>query len=193
MKQDNQVKSIFNRGFQIPPMFSDNFRQTGPEWNRITKIDFEASGRILMCHLIVEHYMTNLIKLLSPEDFNWAESRMTFSQKFKLISKIEAFNEFNFIKGIESLNKIRNKFSHNLLATISETDIKVFRTFVDRFYKKSKSKKFSEYFDKIAIIELYTLVVCSYFAGYCTSIVDLDKIKKKEHNIDYQNELSLPT
>jgi len=188
-----KIKSIFNEGFQIPPMFPDNFRQTGTEWNRISKIDFETSGRILMCHLIVEHYMTNSIKLLTPEDFDWDEARMTFSQKLKLICKIEAFNEFNFIKGIESLNKLRNKFSHNLLATISETDTKVFRTLIDRFYKKNKPKEFSDNFDKVAIIELYTYIVCSYLAGYCTAIVDLEKKDKKDHNINNHNESSLPT
>jgi hypothetical protein len=108
---DNTKSRQKNHG-GLPPMFADSFRDNGPEWKRISGVDFEGIGRILACHLIIEHYLSKLIEFQTPKEFDWDESKLTFAQKVKILRKYEPLIAHDFIKGVEVLNRIRNKFSH---------------------------------------------------------------------------------
>ncbi len=165
------MKSIFTKDSGIPPMFSESFRDVGPEWKRLSGIDFEIVGRILICHLIIEHYLTNLIELKTSKEFDWSETKLTFAQKQKLTRKIDALAETKFSRGIEIVNKIRNKFSHNLLAKIDEAYILELRTIINTFRKSQKSEEISTEYEEIAVVEIFTSMVCAFIAGYCSSIV----------------------
>ena len=105
-----KIPNIFSHD-NLPPLFSDKFREIGPEWKRLTGIDFERVGRILTCHLIIEHYLTNYIELQSPNEFDWSEARLTFSQKLKLAKKTSGLKEASIFKGIESSGFGAWKFS----------------------------------------------------------------------------------
>lgn len=76
--------TMFDENDGIPPRFGNNFRHDGPKWGKITGVDFDSIGRILVCHLCIEHYIDNLIELSTPLKFNWESSRMSFSQKLNL-------------------------------------------------------------------------------------------------------------
>jgi len=115
--------AVFSENDGIPPRFGANFRDEGPKWEKVTGLDFEAIGRILVSHLILEHYINNLIELSTPREFNWDRSRLTFSQKLKLVSKIEILEKSKFNIGIEILNSIRNNLSHTILATVDEKKV----------------------------------------------------------------------
>jgi hypothetical protein len=174
-KRGTPSPKVFGVDFTIPPMFSETFRKS-PEWEIIKNIDYETTGKILICLLILEHYVTNLITLLTPEDLNWNGTRMTFNQKITLISKMGAFTDPEFIKGIEIINGIRNKYSHNLLASIAESNIQELKRIIIKFRGRSEIPNDAK---NIVVIEAFTYLVCAYIAGYCTALVDFETKKPK--------------
>lgn len=171
--------AFFEENDGIPPRFGANFRDDGPKWEKVNGLDFEAIGRILICHLSIEHYINNLIDLSTPSDFNWDKSRLTFSQKMNLISNLHILNANNLIKGIEILNSIRNKLSHDMLGTIDEQKlIHLKKILLDTLcHKKSEKKQKDiiqhvELFGPHAIIERFTSIVCAKIAGYCIYLIN---------------------
>jgi hypothetical protein len=163
----------------IPPRFGANFRNEGPKWEKVSGIDFEIIGRILVCHLCIEHYIDNLIYLSTPENFEWNESRMSFSQKLKLIRKMKFIEATKFYKGIEILNSIRNDLSHNMLAKIDEVKFKKLESILLKYLCNNKSKEEQDeiishmsLYSSVAIIERFTSLTCANIAGYCTSIIN---------------------
>src|SRR5258706_2169561 len=156
----------------LPPLFGENFSSTASDWKRLSGIEFEKVGRILICHLLIEHHINKLIELRGPSDFDWDESRLTFSQKIKLMRKDHAFREFDFIKGIQIINKLRNKFAHSLEFEIQEKDVLPIVEIINEFRKKHSSDKPMDFeHSTIATIEEFTGLFCAYFAGYCTSLL----------------------
>lgn len=177
-------KNLWTGDDGIPPKFNEDFMQNGPEWQKVKGLDFENIGRILICHLSIEHYINKLIEFQTPTDFNWDDSRLSFSQKLKLLSKNSRLNRHQIVKGIETLNKIRNKFSHNLEAKIDPVCVDVIREILFKFrvsVKKNESEKeikqFLDLYNDIALIESFTNFVCAFIAGYCHSLYS----QKKKH------------
>lgn len=170
--EKKKIDNIFSHD-SLPPLFSDSFRDLDVKWNRIEGINFDTVGRILICHLIIEHYINIFIELEASKAFDFTGAKLTFSQKLKLIYKVEAFKERGIIKGIETLNKIRNKFSHNLTVQIDEADIIFLKEVVDNIHKPEADE---HVYSDLAVIELFTSMTCAFMAGYCTHTVD----KRKE-------------
>lgn len=182
--------AVFEEGEGIPPRFADNFREEGPKWEKVTGLDFEAIGRILVCHLCIEHYLNNLIELSTPKPFDWDSSKMSFSQKLKLVGKVNILAKNKFTKGIEIVNNIRNKLSHNMLATIDETKVEQLKTILLEYKCKGKTPeekvKIIAHFDPFgphAIIESFTQIVCAMIAGFCSSLIN----KPSDSSFYYQH------
>lgn len=173
------VHAVFEEGEGIPPRFGNNFRDEGPKWEKVTGLDFEGIGRILVSHLCIEHYLNNLIELSSPKSFDWNSSKMTFSQKLKLVNKIEILDKSKFSKGIEIINNIRNRLSHNMLAAIDESKIEQLKKIILDYRCKGKTAiekdeivSHLDQFKTHGIVESFTQTVCALIAGYCTSIIN---------------------
>ena len=179
LKDFKLVHAVFDKNDGIPPRFGTNFREEGPQWEKVSGLDFEAIGRILVCHLSIEHYINNLIELSTPKLFDWDNSRMTFSQKLKLVGKIAILKRNKFDTGIEILNSIRNKLSHNMLATIDVNKYEQLKGILLDYLCRDKSEADKEetlshmsQYDTHAIIERFTSIVCALIAGYCTSLIN---------------------
>jgi len=172
MQSKKRLEKIFTKE-NLPPVFGENFKAGNYDWKKLTGIDFETVGRILVCHLLLEQHLNKLIELRTPVNFNWNESRLTFTQKLNLLKKDHAFAEYKFFKGLEVINKIRNKYSHSLEVQIAETDLRIISE-INSSSKKKQTSHVNEEFEhsQIAIIESFTLFFCSYIAGYCTCMVD---------------------
>jgi hypothetical protein len=188
------VHAVFDENDGIPPRFGSNFRDNGPKWEKVTGLDFEAIGRILVCHLSIEHYINNLIELSTPIHFDWDNTRMTFSQKLKLVSNINILNKNKFDKGIEILNNIRNKLSHNMLAKIDEVKFKELKQILLNYlcFEKSKEEikeieKHYSQFDTFAIIETFTSIVCAIIGGYCISLINIVDPEKSNAETYYKH------
>ena len=100
MTDKKKIDKVFSKD-NLPPLFGENFSASNHNWKRLTGVEFETVGRILICHLLTEHHISKLIELRAPSDFDWDEGRLTFSQKLKLIRKDHAFQEYDFGKGVE--------------------------------------------------------------------------------------------
>ena len=98
-----------------------HFEAENEKFKALIAREHDDLGRILKCHLIVEHYMNQfLISHYSINEFD--QIRLTFSQKSKLLPS-EA-NAVAFVKpGIQKLNLIRNKFGHRLDANLEDYDL----------------------------------------------------------------------
>jgi hypothetical protein len=168
--KNKRIEKIFT-GDSLPPLFSDSFRDLEVNWNKIEGVDFELVGRILICHLLLEHYINMFIELETSKEFDFNNARLSFSQKLKLISKIESFKEVGIIKGIEILNKIRNKFSHNLKVQIDSNDIVYIKSVVDKIGTNESSPADDNEYSDLATIESFTSMTCAFMAGYCTATV----------------------
>ena len=98
-----------------------NFNLENQKFIALMESPSDLMGRILKSHLVVEHYLE---EYLSKEyDLqNVASAKLTFFQKVSLIHN--QGKAASFVKpGILELNKIRNRFSHNLRANFSDSDI----------------------------------------------------------------------
>jgi hypothetical protein len=97
------------------------FNEVNERWDR----DVALIGRILRAHLHVEHYLAECIRHANPSLGNLDAARLTFAQKVELVS-IENFAFAHYVPGIKHLNKIRNRLAHNLGATVTDDDARVF-------------------------------------------------------------------
>jgi hypothetical protein len=172
MTEKKRLDKIFTHD-NLPPLFGENFSPGKHDWKRLSGIEFERIGRILTCHLLIEHHINKFIELRTPKEFDWDESRLTFSQKLKLVKKDHPFQKYKFIKGIEIINKIRNTYSHTLEVSIDEKDIHIINEILIAIREKHPSKDGEEYeHTALATIEALTSLFCAYFAGYCSSLID---------------------
>jgi len=176
MEQLNKkVDKIFNNG-SIPPIYGNNFSKGNLSWKRIDGIEFENIGRILICHLLIETHLNKLIELQMPKGFDIDAANLTFSQKLKMLQPNHIFKKVNFHKGITTINKIRNKFSHNIEAFMDHQDVEAIKLFlIDYDNKNIKDQKVeNDYnnYSNLAIIEDFTSLFCAYCAGYCSAIVE---------------------
>lgn len=172
-KKETFDKFFDDSSIKPPPLFSSNFRESGPEWIPLINVDYETIGRVLICHLVIEHYINNLLSLNTRPDIDWAKARLTFFQKIVLIKKMKIFidNDFDFVKGIEIINNIRNSFSHKINASIEKSKIKELSSITKKLDVGGRLNKLPIELENVAIIEFFTKIFCTYIAGYCDAVV----------------------
>lgn len=131
----------------------ESFNRENQKFIALMERSSDLMGRILKCHLIVEHYLE---KYLQDEYVlrEIASVRLTFFQKVSLIDN--SGRASSFVKpGIIELNKIRNRFSHNLSAVFSDDDIPNIIEIL-RLSRPNLST------DSIGKIEAFTTVACTF-------------------------------
>jgi hypothetical protein len=116
--------------------------------------DSSHIGKILKCHLILEHYLDNYIKNKNKIE-NLKEMRLSFYQKACLLPK-KGTSAAIVRPGILQINKIRNKFSHDFNASVSEQDISSLLPIIE--VARPKLKKASI----VRKIEGFTTVACTW-------------------------------
>ena len=91
-------------------------------WKRLDDIDFELLGYFLSSHLIIEHYIDELLKIFYA-DLDWESARLTFAQKISLLSNFKFPDKYNSLAAIKHLNSLRNKVSHRIGFKIDHQDL----------------------------------------------------------------------
>ena len=98
-----------------------HFNQENEQFKALLTQGHDVLGRILKCHLIVEHYLGRHLKMKFDLE-HIDEARLTFIQKARLLPA--AGSAASFVKpGIIKLNTIRNRFGHDLGAEIDEHEL----------------------------------------------------------------------
>jgi hypothetical protein len=144
----------------LPPLVG-GFADGKVTWQRLEAIDYGTLGYLLSCHLIIEHYLDHFIPTHTRAPLGWEGARLTFGQKVSLISKLPFPEPYNLPPTIKHLNSLRNKFSHNISAKLSEEDLLPFRQFLHKC-TKGESEIPS---DPQELLSLYMSIVCAYFAS----------------------------
>ena len=157
-------------GNGIPPILHD-YRNGKITWQQLEGIDYDLLGYFLSCHLIVEHYLNGYLKTSFPE-LRWNNARLSFGQKISLVSKEKFPDRYNCVPAIKHLNSLRNKISHNIDYIISLKDLDP----LIKYIEKSTDGKAEIPSETNKIIELFTTLVCAWFAGYIASQVNHSKL-----------------
>lgn len=116
--------------------------------------DHNILGRVLKCHLVVEHFLNRFLIAHFNID-NFQDIRLTFAQKANLLPNQGAAAAF--VKpGILQLNKIRNRFSHSLRTELSSEDLDSMRAILDIGSPEV------EFESPVDAIEAFTKVACAF-------------------------------
>jgi hypothetical protein len=159
----------------LPPLVG-GFTDGKVTWQRIETVDYDTLGYLLSCHLIIEHYLDNYLETRASASFGWQEAKLTFGQKISLVSKLPFPEPYDFSPAIKHLNSLRNKFSHNISATVSDKDLLPFRHCLEKCTKGECELPT----DVKDLLSLFTIMVCAFFAGSITSHAELKKITKRK-------------
>ena len=81
----------------------------------------DTLGRILKCHIVVEHYLERFLSTHFKID-NLGNARLSFAQKATLLPN-EGSAAALIKPGVLQLNRIRNRFAHSLGAELSDQDL----------------------------------------------------------------------
>ncbi|MDP1744546.1 MAG: hypothetical protein Q8L90_03150 [Bacteroidota bacterium] len=174
----DELKSYLEKSKGYPPIFSKTFREGEANWDEMKDVNFEMIGKILVCHLIVEHYISKVIEFITPKEFDWDDSRLTYNQKISLIRKVTFLHHRgNIVRGLKLINAIRNQYSHNLNATIKREDIEELRNFINSFNDLKGERQMPKNVTDINVIEIFTQSLCTFLAGCCTELVAHEKKK----------------
>jgi hypothetical protein len=171
-----KIKTFFSLD-NLPPLFGDNFVKGNINWKRLENVEFETLGRILVCHLLIETHLNKLLELRLPNGLDIDEANLSFNQKLKLMRNDKVFINHDFYNPISIVNKIRNKFSHNIEAVIEPNEIGIIESMLKKYNEENdKDSAFNidvSTHTSLAIIETFTSLFCAYTAGYCSALTDL--------------------
>jgi hypothetical protein len=144
--------------YGLPPLVAE-LDQGKVTWKSITSIDFELLGYFLSCHLIVEHYMDELLKTLYP-GLNWDAAKPTFGQRIALLSDLGLPERFDCVPAIKHLNSVRNKLSHRIDYTIDEKALLPLNQYVTKASEGGLVPT-----APIETLQLFVMLCCSTLAG----------------------------
>lgn len=89
-----------------------DFQRHNARFLTLIATDHDVIGRVLRVHLVVENFLNNFLpSFFGIEDFE--DLRLSFAQKAKMLPAGKS--SASFVRpGIIQLNKVRNKFGHEL-------------------------------------------------------------------------------
>nr|WP_100548124.1 MULTISPECIES: hypothetical protein [unclassified Pseudomonas] len=131
-----------------------HFHQENERFVALFAHDHDLLGRILKCHLIVEHYLDRyLSEKLGLQHLE--DARLTFAQKARLLPT--AGSAASFVKpGILRLNAIRNRFGHNLRADVHPGELGAINEVLE------VARRGVEFPGAVERIEAFTTVACTW-------------------------------
>ncbi|KAA8983346.1 hypothetical protein [Halospina sp. K52047b] len=149
--------------YPLPPLVGgfDNGKVT---WQSIESVNYDELGYLLSCHLIIEHYLDNFLATYPAAPFGWGAAKLTFSQKVALISELSFPEPYNIPPVIKYLNKLRNRFSHNINKSLTGADLLPISRFVDKCMAEGERNEDPPK-EPREVLHFFTLIVCSYFAS----------------------------
>ncbi|EAS45009.1 hypothetical protein C9J48_20670 [Photobacterium profundum] len=116
-----QIKQVAEKLIPHMEMLNAHFEESNSRFNSLMGKGHDDLGRVLKCHLIIEYYL-NLYLSHQYGISDIDQIRLSFAQKVNLLPK--QGNAVVYVKkGIERINKIRNRFGHKLDASICEGEL----------------------------------------------------------------------
>ncbi|HCG7383725.1 TPA: hypothetical protein NJ378_004566 [Vibrio parahaemolyticus] len=130
------------------------FQNKNSDFRALMETNHDELGRVLKCHLVIEHYLTIYFSNhYGIDDID--QIRLSFAQKVNLLP--DKGSAVSYVKkGIERVNKIRNRFGHKLDATICNGELNE----LDDVLKIMRPEVGSE--TPINRIENFTAIACTF-------------------------------
>lgn len=121
MRDVEGVEEVIRRLQPHMPEIEAIFDEENRRYIQLSQQDHDLIGRVLKCHLIVEHYLDRFLSShLNIEELS--DVKLSFYQKAKLLPSKESAAAF--VKpGILKLNSIRNQFGHTLHPALTVADL----------------------------------------------------------------------
>ncbi|MBF4494458.1 hypothetical protein IR010_18075 [Flavobacterium sp. MR2016-29] len=117
MRIIDKIEEVIKQFSQHFDKIEDEFNLHNDYFKSLIYSEHDTIGQVLKHHLVVEHYLTNYLQA-SFTTLDFDSAKLSFSQKANLISIHDT--RASFVKpGIIELNRIRNKFAHNLKVELS--------------------------------------------------------------------------
>ena len=154
MREIEGIQTVVRKLEPHWPEIMAHFNSENERNRALVAQDHDLLGRVLKCHLVVEHYLNRF--LTEHYDISGIdEVRLSFFQKAKLLPDSES--SAAFVKpGIVELNAIRNKFGHRLNAVIGNRDL----TAINAVLRVARrGARFSAAVERI---EAFTTVACTF-------------------------------
>lgn len=146
--------------FGLPPKVAD-IANGSVSWQRLDGVDYDLLGYFLSCHLVVEHYLEEYLKIVYPE-LDWDAARHTFAQKLSLLSRFKVSDKYDCIPAIKHLNTVRNKLAHSVEFKIRTEDLQPLTHYLSKAYGDTGAPV---PVDAKAVLSQFTSMVCVLFAS----------------------------
>ena len=134
--------------------FGEYFEAESRKFMELLQADHSIFGRIIKCHLISEIYMDRYLSDTLAIS-NFSDIRLTYRQKAMLLPE-QGAPPMIIKPGLLTLNKIRNRFAHNLHSEVSVEELQSMKEIM------KISGRTVEGIDAIAIIESFTTLACTF-------------------------------
>jgi hypothetical protein len=155
----------------LPPFLAE-IVQGSVTWQEIEGIDHEFLGYFLSCHLIIEHYLDQYLRIMHPK-LNWGAARHSFSQKVALLSEFKINDQYDCIPAIKHMNSLRNKLSHDIQFTIRTEDLLPLTQYLVAGIYKNGGVVPTE---PRLILEQFTMMSCVLFASFISGFAQSTKL-----------------
>lgn len=154
MREIEGIEEVVSR---LKPHFAtidEHFERENRTFKSLISSKPDTLGRVLKCHLVVEHYLDRfLLEQFKMENLDAAGLR--FIQKAKLLP--DEGMAAAFVKpAILRLNTIRNRFGHSLGADLSFEDLGAIRPVLDI------ARPGVTFGSPVDAIEAFTTVACTF-------------------------------
>ena len=136
------------------PEIEENFERENDRFKALISQDHGLIGRVLKCHLILEHYLERFLEQHFATE-SIADAKLSFFQKAQLLPS--QGHAAAFVRpGILKLNAIRNKFGHTLSPDLEMGELEPLSQ-VLRVVRAGAT-----FPEPIDVIEAFTTVACTW-------------------------------
>jgi hypothetical protein len=123
MRDIHGIEEVNDRLRPHWPKIQEHFDAENERFKALMAGEHDALGRVLKCHLIVEHYMDQFLEQHFHLE-HLAEAKLTFFQKATLLPT-RGTTAAVVKPGILKLNWVRNQYGHNLAVEIDQNKMRV--------------------------------------------------------------------
>lgn len=107
---------------EIESELSEEENKFHTEFHELIGNKTDEIGILLLCHLLIEYYMDRYILVAYPTIEKYKELSLSFSKKINFIFRNKTIFH-SLYEGLNALNRIRNKYAHELKYNLTTKDI----------------------------------------------------------------------
>lgn len=156
MKDIDGVEHVIDVLKEHAGEIESHFENMNNEFLSLYNLPHDEIGRVLKCHLIIENFLNRFLEgFFNFENFNGLQLR--FKQKIDMVPQ-QGISAAFVRPGIIQLNKVRNKFGHDLDVHIEPQNISAI------YEVLQVARRGVAFPSPIAAIEAFTPIACAFLS-----------------------------